>query len=306
MKNLYYKHLFLSIMLVVVLQSKSMAQGFEQLPSGISYAVLKTAGTGNKIAYDKFVNFHIEVKTDLGKILESSFVSKSPKKFVPIKPKQFDGDPSEIFPFLEKGDSAVCKVPIELLAKRFGGNIQQIVGNSKFMIYTFKILEVFSKEELDIAKKQEEAKQREKFEAQKNIDDKKIQDYLKKNNLQAQKTASGLYYIAKKKGTGEPTVVGENVKVHYIGTLLNGNMFDTSREDVAKANNLYNPNRDYSGLDFMLGKGQVIKGWDEGVLLMSQGDQYLLFIPSYLAYGSRARGANIPANSILIFDVEVL
>jgi len=287
MKKLHYRHLWL-LMILFVFSQKSISQNFIDLPSGVSYTILQHSITGEKLAYDKFINFHIEVKTDLGKVLESSFKLKKPKKFVPIKPKQFDGDPSEILPFLANGDSAVCKVPVELLAQRVGGSLEQIVGNANFILYTFKILDVLDAEEMALAKKEEEAKKREQFETQKRIDDEKIQIYLKQNNLTTQKTASGLHYMVKKQGTGVPIQLGTDVKVHYIGKLLNGKMFDTSREEVAKANNLHNPNRNY------------------GVALMSQGAHYLFIIPSHLGYGRRGAGANIPPNSVLIFDVEVL
>lgn len=310
MKKLHYKYLFLLIFFCIIFQQKSIGQNFVQLPSGISYAILQKGTTGEKLAYDKFVNFHIEVKTELGKVLTSTFANKNPQKFMPVKPKQFEGDPFEIFPFLAKGDSAVCKMPIEIFAKRVtGGNIEQLkgfVGNSKFILYTFKILDVLDKQQAEIAKKQELAKQREKFEAQQKAEDGKIQVYLKKNSLIAQKTPSGLYYIIKKKAEGELNKVGESVKVHYVGQLLNGKIFDTSREEVAKANGLYNSSRDYNGFSFPLGKGRVIKGWDEGVALMSKGSRYLFIIPSHLGYGKRGAGARIPPNSILIFDVESL
>jgi len=105
-------------------------------------------------------------------------------------------------------------------------------------------------------------------------------------------TESGLKYIITSKGRGVMPVNGATVKVHYTGKLTNDTVFDSS----------YKRNQPFS---FVLGKGRVIKGWDEGIALLHQGDKATLIIPSDLAYGERER-PNIPANSTLIFDIELI
>jgi FKBP-type peptidyl-prolyl cis-trans isomerase len=117
------------------------------------------------------------------------------------------------------------------------------------------------------------------------------------------KTASGLYYTIKEEGSGELPKTGDTIVMNYTGTLLDGTKFD-SNEDTAFHH--------VSPFQFSLGKGQVIKGWDEGVALLKTGAKATLYIPSPMAYGSQARpggGANpkgIPANSILLFDVQLI
>jgi FKBP-type peptidyl-prolyl cis-trans isomerase len=96
------------------------------------------------------------------------------------------------------------------------------------------------------------------------------------------------------------------VKVHYTGKLLNGKVFDTSVIDVAKANNVFTEGRDYEPISFPLGAGQVIQGWDEGLTYINEGAKAILLIPSYLAYGERGAGGEIPPNSPLIFEVEMV
>ncbi len=109
----------------------------------------------------------------------------------------------------------------------------------------------------------------------------------------AKKTATGLYYITEQQGSGPKAEAFTNVKVHYTGTLWDGKKFDSS----------YDRNQP---LPLQLGVGQVIPGWDEGIALFNQGGKGKLIIPFYLAYGDRAVGADIPAKSDLIFDVEVV
>jgi peptidylprolyl isomerase len=103
---------------------------------------------------------------------------------------------------------------------------------------------------------------------------------------------SGLYVQDLQVGTGTEATRGRSVTVHYTGWLPNGSKFDSSR-DRAKA------------FSFTLGRGDVIAGWDEGLLGMKVGGQRKLVIPSNLGYGSQARGS-IPANSVLVFDVELI
>lgn len=105
-------------------------------------------------------------------------------------------------------------------------------------------------------------------------------------------TASGLKYAIVKEGEGELVGKEKQVTVHYSGFLLDGTKFDSSVE------------RD-EPFTFVAGVGQVIPGWDEGVLLMKKGSKARLIVPSNLAYGDRDLG-KIPPNSSLIFDVEVL
>lgn len=93
-------------------------------------------------------------------------------------------------------------------------------------------------------------------------------------------------------GTGAEAKSGDEVKVHYTGTLLSGKEFDSSR--------------DREPFTFTLGKGQVIKGWDQGVVGMKVGGKRTLTIPSSLAYGEKGGGDKIPPNAALKFDIELL
>ena len=107
-------------------------------------------------------------------------------------------------------------------------------------------------------------------------------------------TKSGLKYVEQKVGDGKVAKAGDTVSVHYTGTLTNGKKFDSSRD------------RD-KPFEFPLGAGKVIKGWDEGVAGMKEGGKRKLIIPPELGYGNRDIGDGaIPANSTLIFEVELL
>ena len=104
-------------------------------------------------------------------------------------------------------------------------------------------------------------------------------------------TESGLRMIIHKNGNGQIPRSGQTVQVHYSGMFENGSKFDSS---IGK--------HPYA---FGLGKGEVIKGWDEAIALMSKGEKRTLIIPPELGYGSQGKG-RIPPNSTLIFEVELV
>jgi FKBP-type peptidyl-prolyl cis-trans isomerase len=143
-------------------------------------------------------------------------------------------------------------------------------------------------------------------EVQKSTDDTLIKEYLSENGIEAERTESGLYYSVLDETSGEKPSVGDTVRVHYVGKLMDGTVFDTSYEDVAREADIYNEGRPYQPIEIPIGKGRVIRGWDEGIMLLNEGSKATLFIPSGLAYGPRAAGAKIPANSSLIFEVELV
>ena len=108
-----------------------------------------------------------------------------------------------------------------------------------------------------------------------------------------EKTKSGLFHLIENKGNNDFPSIGSTVSVHYTGKLVDGTIFDSS----------YQRNNPIS---FVLGKGQVIEGWDEGLLKMAKGGSGKFVIPSNLAYGENGAGGIIPPNSTLIFDLELI
>lgn len=128
-------------------------------------------------------------------------------------------------------------------------------------------------------------------------DDAKIQAYLKAKNLtsQAKKTAGGTWYVISKRGTGAAPKPGQTVSVKYRGTVL-----ETGKEFDSTAKHGDTP------FDFVLGQGQVIQGWDQGIAALPKGSTATLFIPSALGYGERGAGGDIPPNANLSFDVELV
>lgn len=108
-----------------------------------------------------------------------------------------------------------------------------------------------------------------------------------------EKTDSGLHYRLEVEGKGQSPKPGQTVSVHYKGSLTDGTVFDDS---ISRG----------QPIDFPIGKGRVIAGWDEGILLLKEGGKARLVIPSELGYGEQGAGGVIPPNATLIFDVELV
>ena len=108
-----------------------------------------------------------------------------------------------------------------------------------------------------------------------------------------EQTESGLRYKQIQAGSGQAAEKGKKVAVHYEGSLANGQVFDSSYARKEP-------------IEFTLGIGQVIAGWDEGIALLKEGEKARFVIPSYLGYGSRGAGGVIPPDATLIFDVELV
>ena len=122
---------------------------------------------------------------------------------------------------------------------------------------------------------------------------KELEQKMKDLTSDAEATESGLKYIITKEGKGPKPKIGQTVSVHYAGYLTNGQKFDSS----------YDRNQP---IEFPIGTGRVIKGWDEGIMLLNVGAKAKLIIPPDLGYGARGAGGVIPPNATLIFDVELL
>lgn len=122
---------------------------------------------------------------------------------------------------------------------------------------------------------------------------KQEEDEIKKISEGFERTKSGLLYKIIIKGDGKKAEKGKTVSVHYKGMLTDGTVFDSSYKRKEP-------------IEFALGRGQVIEGWDEGIQLLQEGDKARFVIPSHLAYGERGAGGVIPARATLIFDVELM
>lgn len=133
--------------------------------------------------------------------------------------------------------------------------------------------------------------------------------YFASTKAKATTTASGLKYVITQKGTGVKGAGGSTIYFHYAGYFEDGNLFDSSMSQVAKAYGKYDANRDaqggYKAFPFTVGKKDgMIPGFIEALDMMTDGEKAIFFLPSNLAYGEKGAGGVIPPNSTLVFEIE--
>jgi len=192
-----------------------------------------------------------------------------------------------VFGYVVQGQSVVSSI-----AKGDAMETVKIVRVGK-AAKEFDAAKTFTKEEGEAVRKAEEAKK--KAEAEAKAKEASWDARVKAKYPTAKKTASGLYYVIDKEGTGDMAKPGQTVVAHYTGTLFDdGKKFDSSVDRGQP-------------FEFPLGQHRVIAGWDEGFGLFKVGSKGKLIIPSKLAYGPRgAGGGAIPPNADLVFEVEML
>ncbi len=248
--------------------------------------------------------YNIRYTTEDGKVMmEADVENPLPLKIDPQNIAQ-QGELYSVLAMLRTGDSVGFElVASELFEKTFQAPIPDSISpesNIKFQIACLDQVtedEYFKRQEEQLAKASE---------AQLGVDNGILDAFFEENDIEATTTDSGLRYTIQQEGNGPKPENGQVVRVNYTGWVLNGDHFDTSVESVAREQGLYNEGRNYEPFTFALGQGRVIKGWDEGIALLNVGSKARLYIPSPLGYGSRSAGAVIKANSILVFDVELV
>lgn len=179
---------------------------------------------------------------------------------------------------------------LEVDVKVLASSIDDVLKGRKSQLSSEEMSQAMLLLQKKVQEKQKEIAEQNRKAAEENK--KKGAAFLAANKKEegVKETSSGLQYKVVKEGKGKKPSATQRVKVHYQGTLIDGTEFDSSYKRNAPAT---------------FGLNQVIKGWTEGLQLMAEGAKYKLYIPADLAYGPQGR-PGIPANSTLIFDVELL
>lgn len=268
--------------------------------SGVEVSYLRQ-GEGEKPKNEQILTMHIAYADENGNDIFNSVEAGQGRPL----PMQFNdsawktqGVLYEVIRELKKGDSVQFNIAAEeLFVKTFGAQVPDSIENDSKITFRLGLANIMSEEEYraeDMANMEKEmAKQQAEAENQIAADGETIDQYLDDNNVNAETTESGLRYVITKEGKGEAAAAGKTVSVHYTGTTLEGEKFDSS----------YDRNEP---IEFVLGQGQVIPGWDEGISLLKEGAVATFYIPSSLAYGPRGAGGVIKPNAILKFDVELV
>ncbi len=265
-----------------------LADGFTHMESGLEYNVVRH-GTGKRhphIGDHLEMHVHLHIKDSV--MFDSRKMNSGNPVPFQVQPASFRGDFIEGLMMLVAGDSAHLRLPVDTIIKQ---NKQLMPGMKAGEVLEYDIVLVSVMSRSEYKKDQFEKAQKES-----KIEDSIFTDYFTRNNIKPQKTASGLYYTISREGTGELPKPGQVMSVNYTGRFLEGKTFDSNTDP-----DFHHP----EPFPVPLGRGAVIKGWDEGLALLKNGTKAVLYIPSGLAYGSQGN-SNIPGNTILVFDVEIV
>lgn len=269
----------------------SYAKKGKEAPSDtlVSYFLLKYQKEGGKVFYETEKNTPTPIK------LDSNFFKNQGTFF-------------EVIGEMKIGDSLYYTLPAqELFVENFKGRLPDSVLAEDPINVTVSFLEQVT---MDDYQQKSLAMKREQMLAQVDTaqvakDVAIIDAYLTEKGIEAVKLDCGIRYVVTEAGAGEKMKLGQQVKVNYAGYLLTGEYFDTSMEDRAKANGLYNENRPYTPYPINVYASAVITGWHEGIYQLNMGDKATLYLPSSYGYGPRGSGAVIKPNDVLVFDVEL-
>ena len=279
---------------VMVVHTACNAQngGFKKTGSGLEYKIVKDEKGPNAKVGD-YMEFHIRYKLGDSVLFNSRDLNNNQPVPLTVTPPQFKGDLPEGFTMLSEGDSAVFRVSVDSILKNSDQPMPPEFQKGKNQKLQFEIKVVKVQDP-----KMRTQEMQSHAEKQRTTDDQLIQDYLKSNNITtAQKTQNGVYYNVTKRGSGVTPTPGDSVNMNYTGMLMNGQKFDSNIDPEFQH---------VAPLWFVLGTGGVIPGWEEGIAQLPKGSKATLYIPSGMAYGSQDRSPHIPANSVLVFDVEVV
>ncbi len=272
-----FKKISLFAVLIAVLAACNSNRVEEK--DGLKYQFHDHDSKGKLAKMGDIMTFHLTLKNSKDSVLKDSHKEGAPV-VAQVQKAQFKGAFEQGLLLLAKGDSATFFVPVDSLFKGYP-QLPPVFTKGTDVRFSVKVVDIQTEAEF-------QATRLKKADSQKSVDQATIAAFVSKNNLtNVQKTETGLNYVITAQGNGPQVTAGDSITVKYTGKLSSGKVFESNT------------------FPLQVGKGMVIPGWDEGLQKFKQGGKGTLLIPSGLGYGDQGN-PTIPANSVLIFDVEIL
>lgn len=277
---------FLALTLAVNANAQT---GLQRTPKGALYQIF-TSNPGEKIKIGQVITFNYIQKNGKDSVLFNSFIARQPAQ-AQVQPSQSVADLMEIFPLLALKDSAMVKVPTDSIFKGHEDQRPPFFEKGSYLTFILKVERIQTLDEAIAEIKTAEIAG--------------AANYIAAHHLTAATTPSGLKYVITKPSLKHKPLKGDTVLVNYAGRTVDDKLFDTSIEAIAKASGLNQPGRKYEPLQFVIGAGGIIAGWDEGIQLLNEGSKAVFVIPSKLAYGQTGYNGIRPFTT-LVFDIELV
>jgi FKBP-type peptidyl-prolyl cis-trans isomerase len=284
-------HLLFALAAILLLGSCNN-QGLKKTKSGLTYKIISD-GKNPLVKKGQFIKLTFtQVLKDYSHKKKDSVLFSTKDgipAYIPVDTPSADSySPTEIFTLLRKGDSAVVVQRGDSLGRKAGRDLPPYIRKKDKIVLTMRVVNVFDNEDAVQKDRNEELKI---FHAKESKD---VEDYLAKNKINAQKTEKGTYVKIDNPGEGPAVDSGKLVSVIYTGKLFpSGKVFES------------NDSNEKAPIKFVIGKRQIIPGWDDGLRLFKKGGKGTLYIPAFLAYDAQPGPGRTP-NENLIFDVQIV
>ncbi|MBQ0016832.1 MAG: FKBP-type peptidyl-prolyl cis-trans isomerase [Bacteroidales bacterium] len=281
---------------------KSDIKGFKKTKSGLHYRFEKHDKGGNDYHVGDIVIGTLLVRLNN----DTLFNAATPDRVMRITDSVYhDINISEGLLMMHVGDKATFAIFADSLAKYFTPKQmppQYKAGNGQIFFYEIEAIDRVTIEEQE----QEQAIFTANMEALRNAEPDSIQSYVTRNGITVAPNEDGLYIIVKRRGAGNKVALGKTVQINYTGKLLDGKIFDSNIESVAREADIYDAQRTYEPMKYEVGKQSLIQGWDKGVDGLPAGSSVTILMPSRMAYGAQGAGNAIPPYSPLVFDIDIV
>lgn len=276
--------------LLIILVLSACKDDYERLPSGYYFKVVESKGGENPTETDA-LKVHLTIALEDSMIVDSREVFPIGRR---LAMNNMWPEFKEVLSRVGEGDSVQVRMSLPEYAK-LEGRTTPLKDSSLVVTMNMRILEIDNEASVIDHMIQEQ------IDYEKGV----IASYLISNNLEAQETAEGLFYIISQKGQGELVKANDRVLADYTLKLIDGTIIATTSEEIAKANGLHQEGRTYEPYLFNLAE-TGLEGWSLGLTQFKEGSQGTLIIPSRYAFGNRSAGGVVPPNAILIYELKIL
>ena len=279
-------------MIVLFACGNASDRGFKQTDSGLKYKFHEQGG-GEKVQLYEILKMDMVYRLKDSTLFDTRL--NDIPMFLELTEPEYPGDIYEALAMLSVGDSVTFIVDAADFFMITVGmfELPPPIREGDQLYFDIRLLDALDEDGFMVEQQRIMEEQMQANERRADDEDGLRDAFLREENITVEPLESGLYFIESARGEGPKVTPGSTVSVHYEGRLLDGTVFDSSYERGEP-------------LDFIVGMGQVIPGWDEGIARMHVGGKAMLVIPSHLGYGDRGAGALIPPFSTLVFEVEVV
>lgn len=276
--------------LLTILVTTACEEDFERLPSGYYLKVVESKGGENPKETDA-LKVHLSIALEDSMIVDSRTLFPIGRR---LAMNNMWPEFKEVLARVGEGDSVQVRMSLPEYAK-LEGRITPLKDSSLMVTMNMRVLEIDNEASVIDHMLQEQL----------DYEVELIQSYLINNNLEAQQTAEGLFYIISQEGQGEFIQDKDRVLADYTLKLIDGTIIATTMEAVARANGLHQEGRAYTPYLFNLAE-TGLEGWSLGLTNFREGSEGTLIIPSRYAFGNRSAGGVVPPNAILVYELKVL